>query len=37
VADLHYRAYGPVDLPGAMHFVNPDGSLHAGHEAFNEY
>lgn len=37
VADLHYPAYGPVSMPGAMHFVNPDGSLRAGHEAFNEF
>jgi len=37
VADLHYPEYGPVDTPGAMHFVNPDGSLRAGHEAFNEF
>lgn len=36
VADLHYPEYGPVGTPGAMHFVNPDGSLRKGHEAFNE-
>lgn len=37
VADLHYPAYGPVGTPQALHFVNPDGSLRKGHEAFNEY
>jgi len=37
VADLHYPEYGPVGTPGAMHFVNPDGSLRRGHEAFNEF
>jgi hypothetical protein len=37
VADLHYPAYGPVGGPEVLHFVNPDGSLRAGHEAFNEF
>jgi len=37
VADLHYPAYGPVGSPQVMHFVNPDGSLRQGHEAFNEF
>jgi hypothetical protein len=37
VADLHYPAYGPVRDPGSMQFVNPDGSLRKGHEAFNDY
>jgi hypothetical protein len=37
VADLHFAAYGPVGWPEVLHFVNPDGSLRAGHEAFNEY
>lgn len=37
VADLHYPEYGPVDRPGAMHFVNPDGSLRDGHDAFNAF
>jgi hypothetical protein len=37
VADLHYAAYGPVGSPEVLHFVNPDGSLRKGHEAFNEY
>lgn len=37
VADLHYPAYGPVGSPEVLHFVNPDGSLRKGHEAFNEY
>ncbi len=37
VADLHWSSYGPVGWPGALHFVNPDGSLRLGHEAFNEF
>lgn len=37
VADLHYPEYGPVGWPEVLHFVNPDGSLRAGHEAFNDY
>jgi len=37
VADLHYPEYGPTGIPGAMHFVNPDGSLRKGHGAFNEF
>ncbi len=37
VADLHYAAYGPVGSRRRLHFVNPDGSLRKGHEAFNEY
>jgi hypothetical protein len=37
VADLHYAAYGPVGAPEVLHFVNPDGSLRQGHEAFNEF
>ena len=37
VADLHYPAYGPVGSPECLHFVNADGSLRKGHEAFNEF
>ncbi len=37
VADLHYPEYGPVGFPEVLHFVNPDGSLRRGHEAFNEF
>jgi len=37
VADLHYPEYGPVGIPGTLHFINPDGSLRKGHEAFNEF
>jgi hypothetical protein len=37
VADLHMPEYGPVGVPEALHFINPDGSLRAGHEAFNEF
>jgi hypothetical protein len=36
VADLHDEAYGPVHL-GRFEFINADGSLRAGHEAFNEF
>jgi hypothetical protein len=37
VADLHYAEYGPVGTPEVLCFVNPDGSLRKGHEAFNDY
>ena len=37
VADLHWATYGPVGWPEVLHFVNPDGSLRQGHEAFNDY
>jgi hypothetical protein len=37
VADLHFPAYGPIRNPESMHFVNPDGSLRHGHEAFNDF
>jgi len=37
VADLHQDAYGPVGSPEWLHFVEADGTLRAGHEAFNEY
>jgi hypothetical protein len=37
VADLHYPAYGPVSNPEVLHFVNPDGTLRPGHEAWNEF
>ncbi len=37
VADLHYADYGPVGWSGVMPFVNPDGALRPGHEAFNEF
>ena len=37
VSDLHRDAYGPVGLPECLHFLEADGSLRAGHEAFNEF
>jgi hypothetical protein len=37
VADLHRDAYGPVDMPEWMHFIEADGTLRPGHEAFNEF
>jgi hypothetical protein len=37
VADLHRDAYGPVGEPEWMHFIDPDGSLRPGHEAFNDF
>jgi len=37
VADLHYPAYGPIGSPETLHFVNPDGSLRPGHDAWNDY
>ncbi|MDR2478400.1 MAG: hypothetical protein LBD48_03700 [Treponema sp.] len=35
--DLHLPEYGPVGLPGDLRFINADGSLRKGHEAYNEY
>lgn len=37
VADLHAPQYGPVGWPERLEFINADGSLRAGHEAFNEF
>jgi hypothetical protein len=37
VADLHRDEYGPVGHPECLHFIEADGSLRAGHEAFNEF
>ena len=37
VADLHRDEYGPVGWPEWLHFIEADGSLRAGHEAFNEF
>jgi hypothetical protein len=37
VADLHSAAHGPVGLPERLEFINADGTLRRGHEAFNEF
>jgi hypothetical protein len=37
VADLHRDEYGPVGWPETLHFIEADGSLRNGHEAFNEF
>ena len=37
VADLHSAAYGPVGRPERLEFINADGSLRVGHEAFNDF
>ena len=37
VADLHHDDWGPVGHPEGLHFIEADGSLRAGHEAFNEF
>ena len=37
VADLHRDAYGPVGWPECLHFIEADGSLRKGHEAFNDF
>lgn len=37
MADLHRDAYGPVGSPEWMHFIEPDGSLRPGHDAFNRF
>ena len=36
-ADLHQDAWGPVGTPEWLHFIEADGSLRAGHEAFNAF
>jgi hypothetical protein len=36
-ADLHRDEWGPVGWPEWLHFIEADGSLRAGHEAFNEF
>jgi hypothetical protein len=37
VADLHRDEYGPVGHPEWLHFIEADGSLREGHEAFNAF
>ena len=37
VADLHRDEYGPVGHPEWLHFIEADGRLRTGHEAFNEF
>lgn len=37
IADLHHDGFGPVSWPETLHFIEADGSLRKGHEAFNEF
>lgn len=37
VTDAHRPEFGPVGLAGNMSFIEADGSLRPGHEAFNEF
>jgi len=37
IADLHRPEAGPVQGPGVMHCIEPDGSIRPGHEVINEY
>jgi hypothetical protein len=37
IADAHGPGYGPVGFPENLSFIQPDGSLRPGHEAFNEF
>jgi hypothetical protein len=37
IADLHRSEFGPVGWPETLHFIEADGSLRQGHEAFNEF
>ncbi|MET1005439.1 MAG: hypothetical protein ABWX96_07810 [Propionibacteriaceae bacterium] len=37
VSDLHRDEYGPVGPPECLHFIEADGQLRTGHEAFNEF
>jgi hypothetical protein len=36
-ADLHRDEYGPVGPPECLHFIEANGTLRRGHEAFNEF
>jgi hypothetical protein len=36
VADLHPKEVGPVVWPGYMAFIDPDGSMRAGHGVYND-
>ncbi|WP_150306543.1 glycoside hydrolase 5 family protein [Planctomonas psychrotolerans] len=37
IADLHRAEYGPVGWPETLHFIEADGTVRKGHEAFNEF
>ncbi|MBN1246677.1 MAG: hypothetical protein JXC32_03425 [Anaerolineae bacterium] len=37
VADAHPAEYGPLSAPGNLAFIEADGSLRPGHDAFNEF
>jgi hypothetical protein len=37
VADAHRPEFGPLGFPGNLAFIEADGSLRAGHGAFNEF
>jgi hypothetical protein len=37
IADLHRPEAGPVRGPGAMHCIEPDGSIRPGHKVINDY
>jgi hypothetical protein len=37
VEDLHRKQSGVLSSSGSMHFIAMDGSLHQGHEVFNDF
>lgn len=37
IADAHRPAFGPTSAPGNLAFIEADGTLRPGHEAFNQY
>jgi len=37
IADAHRIEFGPLSNPGNLAFIEADGSLRPGHEAFNEF
>lgn len=37
IADAHRPEFGPVGAPGNLAFIEADGTLRPGHDAFNEY
>ncbi len=37
IADAHREEFGPTGPPGNLSFIEADGTLRPGHEAFNDY
>jgi hypothetical protein len=37
IADAHRIEFGPLSAPGNLAFIEADGALRPGHEAYNEF